>query len=189
MGRSYFQRKFILFSLVTVFLELLLLSPGWGLDYPTKPINLIASASAGGPSDLHARILAEATTKDLGVPVVVVNKPGPGGALGASFVANEKPDGYTFLVTQSGTLTSNFVLFPNLPYKRADLLPLFRSIVIPCFMAVRFDAPWKTFKDFMDDAKKNPGKLRSGAASANISLLWEGLLKQTGSDVTHLMYK
>jgi hypothetical protein len=86
----------------------------WGLDYPTKPINLVTSASAGGPSDLHARILGEAASKELGVPVVVVNKPGPGGALGASFVANEKPDGYTYLATQSGTMTSKTMLVESL---------------------------------------------------------------------------
>ena len=188
--KSSFLKSYILIPfLIVICSNLLFLSNVWSIDYPTKPINLFASASAGGPSDLHARILAEAAAKEFGVPVVVVNKPGPGGALGASFVANEKPDGYSFLVTQSGTLTSNFALFPNLPYKRTDFLPLFRSIAIPCFVAVRVDAPWKTFKDFVDDAKKNPGKLRSGAASANISLLWEGLLKQTGLDVTHLMYK
>jgi len=189
MKTSFLRSYFLTLFLIIVCSNLLFLSNVWSLDYPTKPINLFASASAGGPSDLHARILAEAAAKEFGIPVVVVNKPGPGGALGASFVANEKPDGYSILVTQSGTLTSNFALFPNLPYKRTDLLPLFRSIVIPCYMAVRFDAPWKTFKDFMDDARKNPGKLRSGAASANISLLWEGLLKQTGLDVTHMMYK
>jgi tripartite-type tricarboxylate transporter receptor subunit TctC len=189
MKTSFLKRNFLTLSLILICSNLLFFSNAWSIDYPTKPINLIASASAGGPSDLHARILAEASAKDLGVPVVVINKPGPGGALGASYVANEKPDGYTYLVTQSGTLTSNFVLFPNLPYKRTDLLPLFRSILIPCFMAVRSDAPWKTFKDFMDDVKKNPGKLRSGAASANLSLLWEGLLRRTGLDVTHLMYK
>ena len=189
MGTTFVKRNMVILFAVILSVHFLFLLEAWSLDYPTKPINLIASASAGGPSDLHARILAEAASKEFGVPVVVINKPGPGGALGASFVANEKADGYTYLVTQSGTLTSNFALFPNLPYKKTDLLPLFRSIVIPCYMAVKFDAPWKTFKDFTEDAKKNPGKLRSGAASANISLLWGGLLRQAGLDVTHMMYK
>jgi tripartite-type tricarboxylate transporter receptor subunit TctC len=161
----------------------------WGIDYPTKPINLIISATAGGPADLHARILAEAASKELGVPIVCTNKPGPGGALAASYVANEKPDGYTFLVTQSGTMTSNFALFPDLPYKRTSLAPVFRSVLVPCNVAVKSDSRWKTLKDFFDEAKKNPGKLRSGACSANISLIWQGLLKKQGFDITHLMYK
>jgi tripartite-type tricarboxylate transporter receptor subunit TctC len=133
--------------------------------------------------------LAEAASKELGVPIVVINKPGPGGALGASYVANEKPDGYTFLATQSGTMTSNFALFPDLPYKRTSLLPVFRSVLVPSNVAVKADSRWKTLKDFFDEAKRNPGKLRSGASSANISLLWQGLLKQKGYDITHLMYK
>lgn len=189
MKTSFFRTHLVVLLVVTFSLNFLLFSSGWGQDYPTKPINLVASASPGGPSDLHARILGEAASKEFGVPVVIVNKPGPGGALGASFVAKEKPDGYTILVTQSGTLTSNFTLFKNLPYKRTDLVPLFKSIKIPCYFAVRADAPWKTFKDFMDEAKKNPGKMRSGAASANLSLIWRGLLKEAGVDVTHLMYK
>jgi tripartite-type tricarboxylate transporter receptor subunit TctC len=175
--------------ILVVSIHFLFCSDAWSLEYPTKAINLVASATAGGPADLHARIAGEAASKELGVPLVVINKPGPGGALGASFVANEKPDGYTLLVTQSGTMTSNFALFPNLPYKRTDLVPLFRSIVIPCFIAVRTDAPWKTFKEFIDAARANPGKLRSGAASANLSLLWEGFSRQAKMDVVHLMYK
>jgi tripartite-type tricarboxylate transporter receptor subunit TctC len=160
-----------------------------GLDYPNKPINLVVSVTPGGPSDLHARILAEEAKKELGVPVVVLNKPGPGGALAASLVAKEKPDGYTFLVTQSGTITSNFALFTNLPYKRTDLLPLLRSVLVPVNVAVRTDPRWKTLKDLLDEAKKNPGKFRSGSWGTNTNLQWKGLLKYEGIDMTCLVYK
>ena len=187
MKNSYFRNWGGCVVILSFFL--LFSSSVWGLDYPTKTINLVVSATPGGPSDLHARILGEVVSKDLGVPIVIVNKPGPGGSLGAAFVAKEKPDGYTFLVTQSGTMTSNFALFPDLPYKRTDLLPVFKSIAVPCNAAVKADSPWKTFQDFTDAARKNPGKLRSGINSANISLLWDGLLKQAGLDVTCLMYK
>ncbi len=189
MGRSFFQKKSILFSLVILFFEFLALSPGWGLDYPTKPINLVVSATAGGPSDVHARILAEVASKDLGVPIVIINKAGPGGALAASFVANEKPDGYTFLVTQASTMTANFAIFPNLSYKRTDFTPVFMSIVVPVNVAVKADSPYKNLKDLLDAAKKNPGKLRSGSASSSITLVWEGLLKREGIDMTHMLYK
>jgi tripartite-type tricarboxylate transporter receptor subunit TctC len=189
MKTSFFRGNWMILLAVIFSTHFLFLSSIWGADYPTKPITLVSSASPGGPSDLTPRILGEVVSKELGVPIVVINKPGPGGSLGASYVANEKPDGYTFLVTQSGTMTSNFAIFPDLPYKRTDLVPLFRMTVNPCFMAVRVDAPWKTFREFLDAAKKSPGKLRSGAASANISLVWEVLLKQAGLDVTHLMYK
>ncbi len=174
---------------VTFSFHLLFLPFAWGLDYPTKPITLVASATAGGPSDLHARILGEAVSKELGVPMVVVNKAGPGGALGASYVANEKADGYTFLVTQAGTFTTNFALYPNLTYKRTDFVPLFRSIIVPCNVAVRADSPWKTLQDFLDSARKNPGKLRSGSSASNLSLLWEDLIRIAGVDVTEMKYK
>jgi tripartite-type tricarboxylate transporter receptor subunit TctC len=164
-------------------------SSAWGLDYPTKPINLVVSATAGGPSDVHARILAEVASKDLGVPIIITNKAGPGGALAASFVANEKPDGYTFLVTQASTMTANFAIFPNLSYKRTDFTPVFMSIVVPVNVAVKADSPYKSLKDLLDAAKKNPGKFRSGSASPSITLVWEGLLKREGIDMIHMLYK
>ncbi len=70
-----------------------------------------------------ARILAEVASKELGVPIVVINKGGGMGGVGATFVAKEKPDGYTILVTYPGSMTSNFALFPDLTYKRTDLCP------------------------------------------------------------------
>ncbi len=189
MRLSFFKSNSVILCGMILSFQFLFCSFVWGLDYPTKTINLVVSATPGGPSDLHARILGEVVSKELGVPIVIINKPGPGGALGAAFVASEKPDGYTFLVTQSGTMTSNFALFPSLSYKRTDLVPVFRSIIVPAAVAVKADSPWKTFQDFIDAAKKNPGKFRSGINSANISLLWEGLLRQAGLDITRLTYK
>jgi tripartite-type tricarboxylate transporter receptor subunit TctC len=125
----------------------------------------------------------------LGVPIVVVNKAGPGGALAASFVGNEKPDGYTLLFTNSSTMTANFAVFPNLSYKRADFVPLLMTFLTPISIAVKADSPYKSLKDFLDAAKKNPGKLRSGTFSPSISLVWEGLLKQEGTDIIHMQYK
>jgi tripartite-type tricarboxylate transporter receptor subunit TctC len=167
---------------------IIIISPAWCASYPAKTISLVTTAP-GGTSDAHARILAEIASKDLGVPIIIVNKPGPGGVLAATFVSNEKPDGYTFLVTQSGTFTSNFAVFPNLSYTRADFTPAFMSIIVPANIGVRADSPYKTLKDFLDGAKKNPGKLRSGSTSPSISIIWEGLLRGQGLDVTHLMYK
>jgi len=189
MKTLFLTNRFFSFFLIIFSFNFLFLSPVWGLDYPNKPINLVVPFGPGGPADLQARILAEPASKELGVPIVVVNKPGPGGALGASLVAKEKPDGYTFLVAPTGTLTSNFFIFPDLPYKKEDFTPLIMVSIIPCIVAVKADSSWTTFKDFVEAAKKNPGKVRSGAAAASLNLLWEGLLKHAGLDVTHLMYK
>jgi tripartite-type tricarboxylate transporter receptor subunit TctC len=189
MRTSFFRRGWGIYFGAIFFCHVFLLCSAWGLEYPTKPINLVVAATAGGPSDVHARILAEAASKELGVPFVIINKAGPGGALAASYVANEKPDGYTFLVTQSSTMTSNFSLFPNLSYKRTDFFPLFMSIVVPVNIAVKSDSPYRTLRDFLEAAKKQPGKLKSGSASPGITLVWKGLLKREGIDITHMLYK
>jgi tripartite-type tricarboxylate transporter receptor subunit TctC len=189
MRTLFFQKKFVACFLVTFSFNFLFFSSAWSIDYPTKPINLIVSVNPGGMSDLHARILAEGASKELGVPIVIYNKTGAGGGVAASFVANEKPDGYTFLVTQSGTLTTNFAVFPNLPYKKTDFIPVFKSITVPVSIMVKSDSPWKTFHDLVDAIKKNPGKFRSVTASATLTLLWESLLKEHGLDVRHMMTK
>lgn len=186
---SFFRLNFVVLLGVIFSFIILFCFPGWGDDYPNKAIKLVVASTPGGPSDLNARILGEAGSKELGVPILIVNKPGVGGGQAATYVVGEKPDGYTFLVTQSGTMTSNFALFQNLAYERTDLVPLFKAIIVPCFVAVRADTPWKSFQDLIDAAKKSPGKLRSGSASANITLLWEGLLKQAGVDFVHLGFK
>lgn len=175
--------------LLTLFLNSLFFSLVWGSDYPTKAINLVVPFAPGGPADIQTRILAEAATKELGVPIVIVNKAGPGGALGASLVAKEKPDGYTFLVATGGTITCNPVLLRDLPYKKTDFVPLFISSLTPSGVAVKTESPIKHFRDFLDMAKTNPGKFRSGCSAATISLLWESLLKQEKLDVSHLTYK
>jgi len=189
MKTLFLTNRFFSFFLIIFSFNFLFLSPVWGLDYPNKPINLVVPFGPGGPADLQARILAEAASKELGVPIVVVNKPGPAGALGASLVAKEKPDGYTFLVTPIGTVTTNVWLFQDLSYKKDDFIPVFISAISPNCIAVKADSSWTTFKDFVDAVKKNPGKVRSGSAAPTISLLWESLLKHEGWDITHLMYK
>jgi len=189
MTTSFFRRNLVILGGVIFSINILFFSSVWGLDYPTKPINLIIGAAPGGPLDTHARILADVASKDLGVPIVIINKAGPGGALAASFVANEKPDGYTFLVTSSGTMTANFAMFPNLPYKRSDFIPVFMSILVRTAIAVKSDSPYKSLRDLLDAAKKNPGKIRSGSYSGTTSLVWEGLLKQEGIDLIHMTYK
>jgi tripartite-type tricarboxylate transporter receptor subunit TctC len=189
MKTPLFKKHSIIVLGVICSMNIVFFSFAWGADYPTKPINLVVGAAPGGPLDTHARILGEVAGRELGVPMVIINKAGPGGALAASSVANEKPDGYSYLVTSSSTMTANFAIFPNLSYKRTDLIPVFMSMLVPITIAVRADSPYKNLKELLDAAKKNPGKIRSGSYSPTISLVWEGLLKQEKLDVTHMMYK
>ena len=187
MKIPFCRRRFIVLLAAVVSLNFISLSSVLGAEYPVKPINVVVSSTAGGSSDVAVRILVEEVR--LGVPIVVINKGGPGGALAASLVANEKPDGYNLLFTNSSTMTANFAVFPSLSYKRTDFFPLFMTFISPIKIAVKSDSPYKSLKDFLDAAKKNPGKLRSGTFSASITLVWESLLKQEGIDMVHQQYK
>ena len=189
MRTSFLRSNSIILWGVIFSFHFLFFSSVWGADYPVKPINLIVAASPGGPLDVNARILAEVASKELKVPMVVINKAGPGGALAASYAANEKPDGYTFLFANSSMMTANFAVFPNLSYKRTDFVPVLMCFLTPINVAVRSDSPYKSLKDLIDAAKRTPGKLRSGSFSPSISLVWEGLLKHERIDIIHMLYK
>jgi tripartite-type tricarboxylate transporter receptor subunit TctC len=165
--------------------------PGSGraLDFPTKPIQMVVGMSPGGPADTSARIIAEEASKELGVPVVVVNKPGASGSISASLVARAKPDGYTILVGMTGSLSVAWALNPDVPYKLSDFAPISRHTIFPLVIAVKAESPWKTFKEFIEDAQKNPGKFKSGSDGGGTSLDWEYLLKNLNLDVKHVLYK
>ena len=134
----------------------------WGADYPVKPINLIVAASAGGPLDVNARILAEVASKELKVPIVVINKAGPGGALAASSAANEKPDGYTIGHLAMGTLVGNFLAY-DVSYNPLNSFTYIGQVGIYAMsIIVKTDAPWRTWDEFINHSKKNPNRVRMG---------------------------
>ncbi len=133
--------------------------------YPEKVINWIIPWSAGGRTDVAARIFAPALEKQLGKPVIVVNKPGAGGVVGSKEAAQAKPDGYTLFGGQNVSIVDT-PLMQKVPFK-----PLASFTPIAVFAAsehsallVKSDSPWKTFKEFMDYAKKNPGKIKYSSA-------------------------
>jgi tripartite-type tricarboxylate transporter receptor subunit TctC len=131
--------------------------------YPSKPINFVIGYPAGGTTDICARALVTAASKILGQPVVVVNKPGGGSALAVALLKNEKPDGYTIGVLASGAVLSQHMR--KLPYDSArDFTPIMQYGVYLYGLVVRTDSPWKTYKEFIDYAKANPGKIRYASA-------------------------
>ena len=184
-GRGLVRRRGL--SLFLGFLTLLLPAMGWGLDYPTRPIQIVVGTAAGGPADAAARILSEELTKELKNPVVVFNKPGASGTMATSFVAGAKPDGYTVLVGMTMSLSAGFPLIPDISYKLSDFAPIARHIIFPLVVAVRSEAPWKTLKDFLEDAKKNP-KYKSGSDGGGTALAWDAILKPLNMDVVHIMF-
>ena len=169
------------------FLTLLFPAIGRGLDYPTRPIQIVVGTAAGGPADAAARIISEELTKEFKNPVVVLNKPGASGTLATSFVAGAKPDGYTILVGMTMSLSAGFSLIPDISYKLSDFAPIARHIIFPLVIAVKSEAPWKNLNDFIGDAKKNP-KYKSGSDGGGTALAWDAILKPLNIDVVHIMF-
>ncbi len=135
--------------------------------WPARSITMVVPFPPGGLADLVARPVAEAMSRDLGQPVVIENKAGAGGGIGMSYVAKAKPDGYTVLMALSSLTVipeADGVLGRAPMFALADLRPIARYTADPTVLAVRADAPWKTLKDFVDDAKKRPGALNYGTS-------------------------
>jgi len=131
--------------------------------YPTKSINFIIGYPAGGTTDVCARPLVAAAGKILGQPVIVVNKPGGASVVAVATLKNEKPDGYTIGILPSGAVLSQHLR--KVPYDSAkDFTPIVQYAVYLYGLVVQTNSPWKTFKEFIDYAKANPGKIRYSTA-------------------------
>jgi tripartite-type tricarboxylate transporter receptor subunit TctC len=129
--------------------------------YPNRPIQVVIPMGPGTAADTHGRILMEELRKILKTEIIVVNKPGASMTIGTDFVVKSKKDGYTILYTPTTAITAKAVEPETVPYDPIkDLEPLGLHAFFPVVIAVTEDAPWKTLKEFVDDAKKNPGKIR-----------------------------
>ena len=157
------QRVLLLFAALAV---TLVFGSGFlwaATDFPTKPIHVIVNYGPGGGTDLPARALSSCIYKYLGQPMIVVNKPGGGAQIGSNYVAKARPDGYTLLLTYGGLEQTFAPHLRKLPYDPIkDFIPITPLSIYDCVLDVRADAPWKTLKELIDDAKKNPGKIRFG---------------------------
>lgn len=130
------------------------------IDYPTKQIDVIVAYAAGGGTDVGARVLLPYVEKILGQSMIVVNKPGGGGWVGWSELASAKPDGYTIGYINTPNLMTGY-LDPKLknPHNLDSFVPIANHVVDPGAIAVRKDSPFKDFKEVVEAAKKNPGKI------------------------------
>jgi tripartite-type tricarboxylate transporter receptor subunit TctC len=138
----------------------------FGQAYPDRAINLVIPMAPGDGVDVAGRLMADELAKLLKVPVIVLNKPGAAGGVGTDFVAKAKNDGYTLLLGPSTPIILNKVHHPtDIPYDSfKDLTPLGLTTLTPMILTIRSDAPYKDFKEMMDYANKNPGKIRFGTA-------------------------
>lgn len=157
--------------------------------YPAKPINFIVGYPAGGTTDICARPLVNAASKILGQPVVVVNKPGGGSAVAVALLKTEKPDGYTIGILPSGAVLSQHMR--KVPYDSAqDFTPIMQYAVYLYGLVVQSESPWKNFKEFIDYAKANPGKIRYATAGPGTPqhLVMERLAIQEKIKWTHVPF-
>ena len=177
--------------LLLVAVVILAWSTGWASqEFPNKPIQLICPYSVGGITDLSARIIAEKMGEYLGQPVVVVNKPGAGAALGTGFVAASKPDGYTFLTTWTGVAVLVPLITPNLPYKMTDLTPIGKSVNVDQLLLVNKNLPVKNLSELIAYAKQHPKTLSGGTAGVGTlpHLVLEQLNAMAQIDIQHIPY-
>ena len=171
---------------------LLLGSAAYGQTWPTKPIRLIAPYAAGGPIDISARLIAPKLQEALGQPVIVENRPGAGGNIGADFVAKSAPDGYTLVIGAIATHAINPWLFHNLPYDPVrDFRHVALIVQVPNVLVVNNELPARSVGELIALAKAQPGKLdfASGSTGSTGHLAGEMFKLMTGTYMVHIPYK
>jgi tripartite-type tricarboxylate transporter receptor subunit TctC len=172
---------------------LVLAAPALALaqDYPIKPIRIVVPVPAGGAADTLARIIGERLTAKLGQPVIVDNRVGANGNIGAEYVASAAPDGYTLLLSPPGPLAINKSLYKKLSYDSDGFVPISVIAANPNVLLVHPKVPAKTLQEFIAYAKANPDKLNyASSGSGSTTHLAGELLKQvSGLRITHVPYK
>ena len=161
-------------------------------SYPNKAITMVVPFSAGGTTDILARIVGQALGQELGETIIIENKPGAGGNIGAQQAARSKADGYTLFMGTVGTHAINQTLYKKLPYDPVkDFAPLSRVANVPNLLVAHPNRPYKTVKEMIDFAKKNPGEVTYGSPGSGASPHVSGALFQsmTGAEITHIPYK
>jgi tripartite-type tricarboxylate transporter receptor subunit TctC len=160
-------------------------------DYPARPIRIIVPFPPGGSADLVPRAFVEALHARWGQPVVVENRPGAGGNIGAESVYRADPDGYTLLATPPGPLVVNQNLYRRLAFDPAKFVPVSVLAEIPNLLLVNPNLPIYSVKEFIGYAKAHPDKLNYGSqGSGSTSHLTAELFKSTaGLKITHVPYK
>jgi tripartite-type tricarboxylate transporter receptor subunit TctC len=176
---------------VLLFAAILAVGPGlaWAQGaFPTKPLELTVLFGAGSGADLLARKLAEAAGKDLGQPVAVVNRTGAGGAVGYTHVRGQPADGYA-LVWNSNSINTAYHA-GNMKFDYSAFAGVAQLTSEPVSLAVKADAPWKDIREFIADAKANPGKMRIGNSGRGsfTHLTAVALENRTGTKLIHVPF-
>jgi tripartite-type tricarboxylate transporter receptor subunit TctC len=180
-------------ALSTVAAALCLLATGaMAQSFPTKPLRLIVNFPPGGAADVIGRSVAQALSEQLKQQVVVENRPGANGNLGADAVAKSPADGYTLLMSSAGAVTVNPFLYPNMPFDPVkDLTPVASAARVLVFLMANPGVPANNVKEFIAHVKANPGRLSYSSAGSGSSphLAAEMMKKQLGLFAVHVPYR
>jgi tripartite-type tricarboxylate transporter receptor subunit TctC len=164
-------------------------APAAAADFPSKPITLLAPFAAGGTVDIVARIVGIRLGQELGQPVIVENRGGAGGTIGAGMLARAAPDGHTLMIMHQG-LAFNVSLYDKLPYDTVkDIMPLANIGTTPNVLVVTNALPVQTLDEFLSYAKTNPVNYGSGGHGSAGHLPMEVLQSMTGAKLQHVPYK
>lgn len=165
-------------------------SSAMGQNYPNKPITLVIPFAAGSGTDFVARTVAQKLSERLKQPVVVDNKAGASAQIAAQFVAKAAPDGYTLFMTTNTSHSANPWMFKTLNYDPIkDFTPIVRVGELPFALAINPKIPAQTLQEFIDYAKKTPGKLAYATPNSTSLVAMETIKKIAGLDIVGVPYK
>ncbi len=183
-------RKLSYFFLASLFFSLLSSATLAAEKYPAKEVQVITNAAAGGFTDISLRLMTDSLAKNLGVPVIVGNRPGAGGADGTHFLLNSKPDGYNIGCFSAREIVIAPATIPNYPYKPTDLDRLCKFAESITVIFCKADAPWKNIDELLADAKKRPKKITYGASTNSSSyFIMAALQKASGVSMLYIPLK
>jgi tripartite-type tricarboxylate transporter receptor subunit TctC len=175
-----------------LFLLAALVAGAHGQTWPSRPVKLIVPFPPGGSTDILARALGHGLSAELSQAVIIDNRPGAGGSIGAEAAAKAAPDGYTIMMGHLGTLAVNVGIYKNLPYDpRKSFAPVCLMAIVPSVLVVNPSLPVRTVPELIAYAKKHPGKLSYGSAGLGSTshLTTEYFKLAAGIDVLHVPYK